>query len=96
MEEHRQAMREFILSHKYSKERVRFTYMLVERQKQFVSALTDNNDDISDPSLRVVLLWRRGEGQVKLEWLQNKWDTGHGQYSEINFFDWIASPEVGA
>ena len=86
MEEHRQAMREFILSHKYSKERVRFTYMLVERQKQFVSALTDNNDDISDPSLRVVLLWRRGEGQVKLEWLQNKWDTGLGKYSEINCF----------
>merc|ERR1719378_742080 len=65
MEEQRQAMREFILSH-----------------KQFVSALTDNNDDISDPSLRVVLLWRRGEGQVKLEWLQNKWDTGASNDSQ--------------
>ena len=76
MEDHRQAMRDFVHSHKFSKDRVRFTYMLVERQAQFVNALIDNNEDISDPTLRVVLLWRRGEGQVKLEWLNNKWDTG--------------------
>merc|ERR1711902_156440 len=57
-----------------SKERVRFTYMLVERQKQFVSALTSANEDITDPTLRVVVLWRRGEGQVKLEWLENSWE----------------------
>jgi len=76
MEDHRQAMRDFVHSHKFSKDRVRFTYMLVERQAQFVNALIDNNEDISDPTLRVVLLWRRGEGQVKLEWLSNKWDTG--------------------
>jgi len=74
MEGYRQAMREFIHSHKFSKERVRFTYMLVERQKQFVSALTSANEDISDPTLRVVVLWRRGEVQVKLEWLENSWE----------------------
>ena len=75
MEGYRQAMRDFIHSHKFSKERVRFTYMLVERQKQFVSALTASNEDIGDPTLRVVVLWRRGEGQVKLEWLHHSWHT---------------------
>ena len=75
MEDYRQAMRDFVLSHKYNQDRVRFTYMLVERQAQFVSALVDSHDDISDPTLRVVVMWRRGEGQAKLEWLHNTWDT---------------------
>jgi len=69
----RQAMRDWVLARRYSKERVHFTYMLVDKQKQFVSALT--KDGYDDPALRVVLLWRRGEGQVKLEWLTHRWDT---------------------
>merc|ERR1719340_137425 len=83
MESYRQAMREFIHSHKFSKERVRFTYMLVERQKQFVSALTESQEEVSDPVQRVVVLWRRGEGQVKLEWLNNKWDSTNTSGEEL-------------
>jgi DnaJ family protein C protein 16 len=76
MEQYRQAMRDWVISHRFSQERVRFTYILLERQHQFVSAVTKGQQDMSDPSLRVMVLWRRGADQVKLEWLQNKWDIG--------------------
>ena len=83
MEEYRQAMRDWLAAHKFSGERVRFTYMLVERQKQFVSALTSSQEEPSDPVQRVVVLWRRGEGQVKLEWLHNKWDSTNTSGEEL-------------
>jgi len=76
MEQYRQAMREWVHSHRFSQERVRFTYILLERQHQFVSAVTKGQQELSDPTLRVMVLWRRGADQVKLEWLQNKWDIG--------------------
>ena len=56
MEQYRQAMRDWLVSHKFSLERVRFTYMLVERQKQFVSALTQSEEEVVDPLQRVVVL----------------------------------------
>ena len=83
MEEYRQAMRDWLAAHKFSLDRVRFTYMLVERQKQFVSALTSSQEEPSDPVQRVVVLWRRGEGQVKLEWLHNKWDSTNTSGEEL-------------
>jgi len=68
------AMRDFIRNNRFSLDRVRFTYILTERQQQFVSAVTDG---ASEECLRkVMVLWRRGEGNMKFEWLQNKWDTG--------------------
>jgi len=76
MEQYRQAMRDWVLSHRFSQERVRFTYILLERQQQFVSAVTRGQQELSDPTLRVVVLWRRGADQVKLEWLKAKWDIG--------------------
>ena len=96
MEQHRQAMRDWLVSHKFSLERVRFTYMLVERQKQFVSALTQSEEEVVDPLQRVVVLWRRGEGQVKLEWLQNKWDASNtsGQELEDTLTRLLSSTEV--
>ena len=83
MEEYRQAMRDWLAAHKFSLDRVRFTYMLVERQKQFVSALTSSQEEPSDPVQRVVVLWRRGEGQVKLEWLHSKWDSTNTSGEEL-------------
>ena len=96
MEQYRQAMRDWLVSHKFSLERVRFTYMLVERQKQFVSALTQSEEEVVDPLQRVVVLWRRGEGQVKLEWLQNKWDASNtsGQELEDTLTRLLSSTEV--
>merc|ERR1719510_48835 len=96
MEPYRQAMRDWLVSHKFSLERVRFTYMLVERQKQFVSALTQSEEEAVDPLQRVVVLWRRGEGQVKLEWLTNKWDASNtsGQELEATLTRLLSSTEV--
>merc|ERR1712088_1159518 len=73
------AMRDFIRNNRFSPDRVRFTYILTERQHQFVSAVTDG---ASEESLRkVMVLWRRGEGSVKFEWLHNKWEKGPGNSS---------------
>lgn len=72
--EYRQAMRDFIRDNRFSADRVRFTYLLAERQKQFVSSVT--KDGLEDPSLRVLVLWRRGGGSVKYEWLENRWEVG--------------------
>ena len=96
MEQYRQAMRDWLVSHKFSLERVRFTYMLVERQKQFVSALTQSEEEVVDPLQRVVVLWRRGEGQVKLEWLHNKWDSSNtsGEELESTLTRLLSSTEV--
>ena len=96
MEQYRQAMRDWLVGHKFSLERVRFTYMLVERQKQFVSALTQSEEEVVDPLQRVVVLWRRGEGQVKLEWLHNKWDASNtsGEELEATLTRLLSSTEV--
>jgi len=97
MEQYRQAMRDWLVGHKFSLERVRFTYMLVERQKQFVSALTQSEEEVVDPLQRVVVLWRRGEGQVKLEWLHNKWDgvsNTSGEELEATLTRLLSSTEV--
>ena len=55
MEEYRQAMRDWLAAHKFSVERVRFTYMLVERQKQFVSALTQSQQVNPSQSISIHL-----------------------------------------
>jgi len=72
--EYRQTMREFILNNRFSPERVRFTYLLAERQQQFVSTVTKGGSE--DPNLKVMVLWRRGNGAVKYEWLENRWEVG--------------------
>lgn len=77
--EYRQTMREFILNNRFSPERVRFTYLLAERQQQFVSTVTKGGSE--DPNLKVMVLWRRGNGAVKYEWLENRWEVGPGNAS---------------
>jgi len=71
--EFRQSMRHFILTNRFSPERVRFTYVLAERQKQFVSTVTKGGAE--DPNLKVLVLWRRGGQAVKFEWLENTWEA---------------------
>merc|ERR1719495_1032302 len=56
-EEYRQAMRDFVAGTKFSPERVRFTYIYLEKQQQFINAVAQDES----PELKVVLLWRRGE-----------------------------------
>jgi len=80
-EAYRQTMRDFIQNNKYSAERVRFTYILINRQKQFVSAVTEGSGG-EEPTGRVLVLWRRGQGSVKFEWLSNEWEAGPNNASE--------------
>lgn len=75
-EEYRQAMRDFIQGHRFSPERVRFTYILTERQLQFVSAVTRGQAGGEDPTGRVMVLWRRGQASAKFEWLEHEWEVG--------------------
>lgn len=70
-EEAREALREFIEAHRFSPERVRFTYILLERQTQFVSAVTQGGQVV--PDHRVLILWRRDANNIKYEWLEQPW-----------------------
>jgi len=79
-EQQRQALREFIQNHRFSADRVRFTYILLERQQEFVSAVTQG--EVPDPDLRVIILWRRDINNIKYEWLENRWTTDAHNVSE--------------
>ena len=81
-ERHRQALRDFALEHMFSPDRVRFTYVLMEKQADFVQSLASakqsakeqkTTEDLSDPSLKIAILWRRGNSKLKFEWLKGTW-----------------------
>ena len=65
---------------RFSADRVRFTYILLERQQEFVSAVTQG--EVPDPDLRVIILWRRDINNIKYEWLENRWTTDAHNVSE--------------
>ncbi len=74
-ERYRQALRDFAQEHifSFSPERVKFTYVLLEKQSEFVKSLTsgqDKADEVSDPTLRIAILWRKGTNKLKFEWLK--------------------------
>ena len=84
-ERHRQALRDFAMEHMFSPDRVRFTYVLMEKQADFVQSLSaakpgakggkekTASEDLSDPSLKIAILWRRGNSKLKFEWLEGTW-----------------------
>ena len=65
-EQKRNAMRNFIAENKFSPDRVRFTYVLKDKQKSFVQSLEEFKED---PEENVVILWRMGETNLKYQWL---------------------------
>ncbi len=87
---HRQALRDFLREYKFSPERVRFTYVLAEKQAEFVGSLVaatseDEGAEVeesggggelpgADPALRIAILWRQRENKIQLEWLHNRWE----------------------
>lgn len=86
-EAYRQNMRTFILQHNFSPERVRFAYIFQERQHQFVTALTKDEEEAD---LRVLVLWRRGEESAKYEWLPSKWGPGPANESSEELRDTLS------
>ncbi len=86
-ERHRQALRDFQELYRFSPERVRFAYVLADRQPQFVRALSnpaaspsssssslliDSSPPPSDPTLHVAVLWRRDYDVVKFDWVKGR------------------------
>jgi hypothetical protein len=63
-------MRQFLKDFKFSPERVRFTYVLEEKQPDFVNSLASQGEIDGDPVLRVAILWRMDTDVVKMEWLK--------------------------
>ena len=82
-ERHRQALRDFAMERAFSPDRVRFTYVLLEKQADFIQSLASAKDggaagdDLSDPSLKIAILWRRGSSKLKFEWLKRTWAHSH-------------------
>nr|CAD7444027.1 unnamed protein product [Timema bartmani] len=74
-DEPRQALRQFAQESPYSADRVRFTYIFQERQAEFISALTSGEGSPPEPTLHVVIIWRRDSSHIKYEWLSHMWDT---------------------
>ncbi len=80
----RQQLRNFATEFKVSSDRVRFTYVLQEKQADFVNSLVGakSEEDSAaaseegDPALRVAILWRQKESKIKLEWLRHRWEDG--------------------
>ena len=61
----RQALRSFLADHKFSPERVRFTYIFSDVQQFFVQALKK----FSDKNENLAIIWRTDEYNLKFEWL---------------------------
>lgn len=85
-EGYRQSMRDFALEYRAGTDRVKFTYILLEKQNAFVQNLIASSSPSSanlglqsDPSLRVVILWRKDVKKMKYEWLKERWDVGPDQ-----------------
>jgi len=70
----RQALREFVSDFKFSRERVRFTYVLQDKQADFVKSLVSGSEvDLKEKNLAIV--WRREPHSVRYEWLEEHWPS---------------------
>lgn len=76
----RQSLRAFVSDYKFSEERVRFTYVLKDRQADFVHALVDGSSSSVDnkDEVNMAIVWRRNAQSLKYEWLPRHW-TGDVQ-----------------
>ena len=86
----RQALRSFLADHKFSPERVRFTYIFSDVQQFFVQALktfSDKNDD------NLAIIWRTDEYNLKFEWLSRYVSKLLGTQSFTYFCD-VRSPSI--
>uniref|UniRef100_A0A0A1WZF6 DnaJ homolog subfamily C member 16 n=1 Tax=Zeugodacus cucurbitae TaxID=28588 RepID=A0A0A1WZF6_ZEUCU len=60
--------RNIALQAEYSIERVRFTYMFKERQKDFINAISKGAE--ADPLCPIVIIWRYDQTHIKYEWIK--------------------------
>ena len=72
-DDRRQTMRDFVMDHKFSKEKVRFVYVLKEKQSEFVNSLITGS--VQDEKKNVAIVWRTEESNVRYEWLDVEWPS---------------------
>ena len=73
----REALRNFIRDHNYSREKFRFMYLFAEKQQEFVNELINNNNIITSNEqsiLKVLVLWRVEANRIMYQWLPHSWD----------------------
>ena len=52
---------------------MRYTYIFKETQPDFLSALTVGEGSPLDPSLHIVIIWRRDSSHLEYQWLHHDW-----------------------
>ncbi|XP_037947969.1 dnaJ homolog subfamily C member 16 [Teleopsis dalmanni] len=65
----RGTLREIALSSEFSSQRVRFAYIFMDKQTEFVNAISNGYSD--SKLLRIVVIWRRDSSRIKYEWIDN-------------------------
>ncbi|XP_076028926.1 dnaJ homolog subfamily C member 16 l(3)80Fg isoform X2 [Oratosquilla oratoria] len=76
----RQALRDFATG-VGARERVRYTYIFREKQIEFINALTEGSESLSDTVFHIVILWRKDTNHLKYEWLAGGWDLDPEKYN---------------
>nr|CAG4646174.1 EOG090X049L [Macrothrix elegans] len=67
-DEARQQMRHFSQQVKISRDRVTFSYIFLDKQKDFVSSLSEGEPSHVDKRMHVVVLWRQNARRVSYGW----------------------------
>ncbi|KAG1678845.1 DnaJ subfamily C member 16 [Nymphon striatum] len=73
-ERYREAMRDYLHSHRFNKARVRFAYIFEESQKEFVQALSEGKEMNEASTPQIVIIWRRDLSNIKYQWLKEGWN----------------------
>jgi len=69
----RSHLRNFIQANDFNPERIRFAYILKDVQSEFISALTQPEQEKQD--LNVAIFWRQEAKKLKYEWFSQVWTS---------------------
>lgn len=69
----RNALRAYARHAPWGNDRVRFTYIYLEKQQQFIENLKAGEGSPAEPLLRIVVIWRRDTTHIKYEWVEGEW-----------------------
>jgi len=80
----RQSLRDFISDTNFSRDRVRFTYVLEDKQAAFVSSLINGGHSseveetrTQDNQGNVAIVWRRESHSIRFQWLDGPWPSAY-------------------
>lgn len=72
----RNALRTYARHAPWGADRIRFTYIYMGKQTEFIETLKSGEGSPSEPLLRIVIIWRRDTSHIKYEWVQGEWGDG--------------------